>query len=394
LGEAQLRERVAQAEALNRTKDEFLAAVSHDLRTPLNAILGWAALLQSHPDTASVTTGLSVILRNAEAQAKLIDDILDMARLAAGNLSLELGQCNLVELVLDAVESIRPAAQARQIRLNVDVPEASDQHGLTADPARLRQVVWNLLSNAIKFSEPGGEVAISLERRETEFVIVVRDSGRGIDDAMLPLVFERFWQGDTSTARRSGGLGLGLAIVRHIVELHGGEVTASSAGAGRGAEFRVRLPASSLPVVANQSREEPLALGSEALAGVRVLVLDDEPDHRDFMATVLARAGAEVQLAPSAGHALDYIVDFNPEVLVSDIAMPDEDGYRFIQQVRALDWPAAQTVPALAVTAYTRPEDRAAALARGFSAHLGKPVLPASLVLTVQGLVRAQRLRA
>ncbi len=379
------------AEEASRVKDEFLATVSHELRTPLNAIMGWASLLQKRDANPNILKGLEVIYRNAHAQAKIIEDVLDVSRIVTGKLRLELTRTDLNIMIRDAIEVVRPSASAKNISLEFSNP--TDKSLLVADPERLQQVVWNLLSNSIKFTDSGGSVAIAVSQEQSSLAVTVTDSGRGIDPDFLPYVFDRFKQADGSTTRRVGGLGLGLAIVRHIVELHGGRVAASSAGLGKGATFSFRLPVRALA----QSSESPnraFAQGSEdlraqvspVLNGLRVLVADDEPDARDLLRTVLEQAGARVEAAASAAEAFDALQWFRPSVIVSDIGMPEEDGYGLIQRIRALDLERGGLVPAIALTAYARAEDKAKALAAGFSTHIAKPVISDELLRAVADL--------
>ncbi|HVY25163.1 MAG TPA: PAS domain S-box protein [Polyangiaceae bacterium] len=383
----------ASAEAAGRMKDEFLATVSHELRTPLNAILGWSSVLKQRSDPATLEKGLDVILRNAKAQSKIIEDILDVSRIITGKLALELKTLDVRELIADTIEVVRPSAAARRLTVHFENPP--EPHLLVADASRLQQVLWNLLSNAVKFSEPGGRVDIALEQEGSQLAISVSDQGRGIEPDFLPYVFERFKQEDSSTTRRYGGLGLGLAIVRHIVELHGGSAHVYSEGAGRGSRFKVLLPVratsfeSDAAVAgpstgATPSASEPVSVN---LTGVSVLVLDDERDARDLLELVLTSAGATVVKADSVANAFEQLRRFTPDVLVSDIGMPDEDGYSFIERVQALD--PQRRVRAIALTAYARSDDRLRALRAGFVAHLGKPVNPNDLASLVARLARS-----
>lgn len=393
--EAALQDRVAESEALHRVKDEFLAIASHELRTPLNAILGWSAVLRRLPPHERGDKGLDVIQRNAEAQAKLVDDILDVSRIITGKMRLETRVCDLTALVRDAVDVVRPSAVAKAIDLQVRCPTEPCQ--LVADPDRIAQVVWNLLSNAVKFSDRGGTVHVTLTKPGSQYALHVSDTGIGIEPDFLPFVFDRFKQADSSTTRRTGGLGLGLALVRHIVELHGGAVDARSDGPGTGALFTctfpiravvdtasVELPAAD--AVAAPTETTPGPADTRSLHGVRVLVVDDEADARELLATMLTHAGGQVQVAASAAEATEVLARFTPHVLVSDVGMPGENGYSLLRRVRASGPPASRQVPALALTAYTRRDDRDQALAAGFTAHLGKPVLQDTLIATVASL--------
>ncbi|HEX5656952.1 MAG TPA: PAS domain S-box protein [Polyangiales bacterium] len=378
------REAARRAEEANRVKDEFLATVSHELRTPLNAIVGWAALLRTRNADPSLARGLEVIHRNAFAQSRLIDDILDVSRIITGKLRFDVAPVDLVAVVRAATEVVLPSLTAKGISLVFTPPDA--EYTLSADPERLQQIVWNLLSNAVKFSSAGSQVTVSIARREGFYELSVRDSGQGIDPSFLPYVFDRFKQADSSATRRVGGLGLGLAIVRHLVELHGGEVLAESAGIGLGATFTIRLPVRGIVAVSSEPAQAAVVPSLEAerievrLQGARVLVVDDEEDARELVRTVLSEAGAEVCTAESAASALEAVHAFKPQLLLSDIGMPDEDGYSLIQRVRAL--PGGAKLPAVAMTAFVRGQDKARALNAGYNAHLGKPVLPDDLLRT------------
>ena len=381
------RERAARAESerAHVMKDEFLATLSHELRTPLNAILGWTALLsQPALPEPQRRKGLEVVDRNARAQARLIEDLLDMNRIVSGKLRLEMQDVDLGGVVADARRSLAPAAHAKQVALRASLP-AVPVH-VRGDPARLLQVVWNLLSNAIKFTPAGGEVTVGLEAEGGRARVAVTDSGEGIEPAHLERIFDRFAQADASTTRRHGGLGLGLAIVRQLVELHQGEVRARSEGLGRGATFTVELPTVAAPAreAAAQSRD---ATGT--LAGVRVLAVDDDGDARELMRLVLSERGADVRTAASAPEALDAIRTMRPDVLLSDIGMPGMDGYQLLRAVREL--PVGRDLRAAAITAFARESDRDEAIHAGFEAHLVKPISPEALVSVVSSLARAAR---
>jgi len=384
----------AEAEAANRLKDEFLATVSHELRTPLTAIVGWAAMLRAgglDPQTAA--RAVESIERNARAQTQIIEDLLDVSRIITGKLRLDARRVDLSAVVEAAVESVRPAAAAKGIRLEVAAgPEAGAAWG---DPARLQQVVWNLLANAVKFTPAGGEVAVSLGREDSRVRVAVSDTGQGISPDFLPFVFDRFRQADQRITRRHGGLGLGLAIVRHLVELHGGSVWAESEGPGRGSTFTVELPDASSAVANNTppAGAESHAVDDvgadeapQSLAGLRVLLVDDEPDARLLLTAVLEQRGAVVSAVATASEALSALPGFGPHILVSDIGMPDEDGYSLMRKVRALDPDRGGRVPAVALTAYAREEDRLRALLAGYQVHVAKPVNPSELVAVVVGL--------
>jgi len=383
----------AEAEMANRAKDEFLGVVSHELRTPLNAVLGWAQILRQNQrvnDAAFAKKGLEVIERNARAQAKLVDDILDVSRIVSGKLRIELRPMDLASAVRAAIEVICPVAEARGVMLRMSIEEDVPVSG---DPDRLQQVVWNLLSNAVSFTPKGGSVEVLLERGSQGARLVVRDSGRGIEPAFLPYVFERFRQADSSATRRHGGLGLGLAIVRDLVELHGGRVFAESEGLDKGAAFTVELPLRaptlelrSSAVPRPQQESEPMAtVAPRRLDRLKILVVDDDPDARELLATMLGGEGAEVVAAASAAEAFDIVSHLEPHVIVSDIGMPLEDGCAFLRRLRASGAPCAQT-PALALTAYAGPSDVERALHAGFQAHLPKPVEPEALVPLVTSL--------
>lgn len=379
----------------NRLKDEFLATVSHELRTPLTAILGWAHLLRGGQlDEESATGALETIERNARAQSQLIDDLLDVSRIITGKLRLDVRQVAPNSFIEAAIESLQPAAQAKDVRIQkvMDTGVVS----VAGDPARLQQVVWNLLSNAIKFTAKGGRVQVRLERINSHIEISVSDTGVGIKPEFLPHVFERFRQADQKTTRQHGGLGLGLAIVRHLVELHGGTVQAESPGEGQGATFVVKLPV--VPVYRKDNlaeRVHPAASESlpaygcpERLDGLKVLVVDDEADTRELLKVGLGHCGAEVLTAGSALEALEAIEEERPQLLISDIGMPDEDGYELIRQVRALPATRGGKIPAIALTAYARTEDRLRALRAGYQMHISKPVELAELVAVMASLVR------
>jgi PAS domain S-box-containing protein len=383
---------VHEAEAAGRLKDEFLATVSHELRTPLNAILGWASLLKTRGDTASLEKGIDVIHRNAKAQSKIIEDILDVSRIITGKLRLELGTVDLLTIIGDALEVVRPSAAAQGITVEVEAP--SEPVLLAGDAQRLQQVMWNLLSNAVKFNVPEGRIRVRLEQRGTQVSLAVSDNGKGIDLDFLPYVFDRFKQADGSTTRRYGGLGLGLAIVRHIVELHGGSVSVASEGLGRGATFSISLPVRAAVPPPEQQGEQPASSSGSGehhaqtgLQGIRVLVVDDERDARELLDVVLAQAGAQVAMASSVNEALARLNTFPADIVVSDIGMPDQDGYTLIARLNAVSAPG-QAIPAIALTAYTRSEDKLRALSLGFSAHVGKPVNPIDLIECIARLVR------
>ncbi len=377
----------ADAERTNRLKDEFLATLSHELRTPLNAILGWATILRTGGDDADIAQAVETIERNARVQARIIEDLLDMSRIISGKLRLETQPMDLVQVIGNAVESVRPAAQAKDIRL-LPVLDPS-LAPLLGDAGRMQQVVWNLLSNAIKFTPRGGCIQVFLEQAGPRVEITVADTGTGIPPAFLPYLFERFRQADGSSTRQHGGLGLGLSIVKHIVELHGGTVRAESEGEGRGAQFVVSLPLREArdmdpPSAPPGQSIELVPLGAEVdLTGVRVLVVDDEPDARLLVRRLLEERNAQVFTAGSYDQALAAFLRERPDCLVSDIGMPGRDGYALIRAVRRAEAAEGRFTPALALTAFARGEDRARALLAGYQGHLAKPVEPADLVSLV-----------
>jgi PAS domain S-box-containing protein len=379
--EGELRAQAEQLAAANRLKDEFLATLSHELRTPLNAILGWAQILSNEALPADRRRrGVATVARNAQMQAQLVDDLLDVSRIMNATLRLNLDIVDVRNAVAHALDAVRPGAEAKGLTLTTDIDPTLRVH---ADPVRLQQVVWNLLSNAVKFTAPGGRVTIAAHREDGAAAISVQDTGIGISPAFLPHVFERFRQADSSSTRTHGGLGLGLAIVRHIVELHGGTVAVTSEGEGRGAAFTVRLPSVARQAAAREAME--LHEGEDhQLAGVRVLVVDDDRDGLDVVEEMLRSAEAEVVCAESAEEALDVLDDFAPHALVSDLAMPTTDGFEFIRRLRA----SGRSLPAVALTAYGGTPERQAALRAGFDAHLVKPVLARTLVETLASLVR------
>jgi PAS domain S-box-containing protein len=363
-----LQERTAHAEA-NRVKDEFLATLSHELRTPLNAILGWSALARSKPIDADVERALTTIERNARMQVQLIEDLLDVSRVLAGKLRLDMAALDLTEVCDAAVEVVRPAAQAKGIHLHV-VYESQPLF-LIGDADRLQQVIWNLLSNAVKFTEAGGRVELHARQADRGFVrIFVRDTGKGIRPDFLAYVFDRFRQADSSSTRQYGGLGLGLSIARSLVESHGGTIEVASSGEGRGATFIVTLP--SRTAASHEAPGEAVS-GPRALETLRVLVVDDQLDERELLREMLTRHGAEVQTAASAEEAIETARRFEPHVLLSDIAMPGRDGHVLLRHIRSLDEPLSK-VPAIAVTAHARAEDRDRAFASGYQDYIAKPV--------------------
>lgn len=392
------------AEQANRVKDEFVATLSHELRTPISAILGWSHQLRTAAPQGDLAHGLEVIERNTRAQARMIDDLLDMSRIVAGKLRLEVHAVDLPAVIGAALDSLRPAAEARSIRLvQVLDPDAGPIKG---DPNRLQQVVWNLLSNAIKFTPKGGRVQVTLARVASHVEITVHDTGKGIGAEFLPQVFDRFRQEDASISRSHAGLGIGLAIVKHLVELHGGSVRAESEGEGKGATFTVTLPL--VPLVPPErgefrpERRRPTApaAGESAsnasfdlpsLAGLRVLLVEDDADSRAIVQRVLEAAGASVRAEESAAAALAALDRDPADVIVSDIGMPEQNGYQFMQAVRKRPPARGGRIPAVALTAFARTEDRTQALLAGYQAHVAKPAEPAELITTIASIAGRMR---
>jgi signal transduction histidine kinase/CheY-like chemotaxis protein len=382
-----------EAESANRAKDEFLATVSHELRTPLNAILGWAHMLRANKlDPTTRSRALETIERNAKSQAQLIEDILDVSRIVTGKLRLEVRPVELAAVVESAIDAVRPAADAREIRIEMNLdPRAGPVSG---DPNRLQQIVWNLAANAVKFTTKGGRVQVRLERVNSRVEITVCDTGQGISADFMPFVFDRFRQADATSTRRFGGLGLGLAIARHLTEMHGGTIQADSPGEGLGATFIVRLPLIATRVERRDpERIQPTAGGiasiqsSPRLEGVNVLVVDDERDTREMLSIMIGQLGAEVRACASSKEAMNLLADWRPDVIVSDIEMPDEDGYELIRKVRRSETDRGVShVPAVALTAYGRVEDRLRALAAGYQTHIAKPAEPAELAMVIASL--------
>ncbi|HWG28985.1 MAG TPA: response regulator [Steroidobacteraceae bacterium] len=375
-----------EAEGLSRLKDEFLATMSHELRTPLNAIFGWITLLRTRQlDEPTQARALETIERNARSQKRLIEDLLDASRIVTGKVSLELVSVDPRRVVEAALDAMLPAAQTKGLTL---VPQLDTRTGLVhGDFARLQQVVCNLLSNAIKFTASGGRVEVSLTRTGKMAQISVQDSGQGIKAEFLPHVFDRFRQEDGSISRRHGGLGLGLAIVRHLVELHAGSVEAHSEGEGAGARFVIHLPLRASSAASSIAVDAPIGRAVAAtLAGVRILVVDDEIEARELMSRILQDFGAEVALADSGHSALSMLFERRPHVLLADLGMPGMDGFALIEQVRALDPEFGGLTPAVAVTGYTSPQDRLRALQSGYQNHIAKPVEPEELAIVIASL--------
>ena len=386
-----------EAEQANRVKDEFLATVSHELRTPLNAVLGWARMLNSMElPRERMNHGIGIIERNALALARLIEDLLDVSRIVAGTLRLTPQPVDLIAVTHAAIETAGPLAHASGVALAFS-PDARESAPVSGDASRVQQVIGNLVSNAIKFTPAGGRVDVRVSRAVDHMEIRIADTGQGISPDFLPHVFERFRQADGAATRRHGGLGVGLAIVRQLVELHGGTVTAASPGTGQGATFTVCLPIltgvpeahHTMTFAERRAANPPATIPSELprLDALRILVIDDDEDGRDLTAMVLAQAGATVDAAASAAEALEILGTNQPDVLVTDIRLPGEDGYGLIRQIREHEAEHGGFLPAVALTGYTRAEDKAEALAAGFQAHLPKPIEPATLTTALAALV-------
>ncbi len=390
----ELRALHAESERVSRVKDEFLATLSHELRTPLNAILGWAHMLVTgRLDRGKQIAAANAILRNAQAQSRLVNDVLDVSRIVSGKLHLHVTPVDMAAVASAALDMIRPAADAK----NIGVSTAFVAHPIVVgDADRLQQIAWNLLSNAVKFTPKGGRVDVRLDQKDSHIVLTVSDNGIGIDPAFLPHLFERFRQADSSTTRQHGGLGLGLAVVRHMAELHGGTVDAWSAGRNQGTTFRVILPVRAVavsdiePGSASGAHDLRPAIeqGEPALDGTRVLVVDDEADAREMLQAALTQFGAQVRTAAGSREAYELIEQWHPDVLAADIGMPGEDGYSLIRHVRDLPREHGGSVPAIAVTAYAQEDDRERALSAGFQEHLPKPVDPRELAVAVSELVK------
>jgi PAS domain S-box-containing protein len=386
------REARSQAERASRMKDEFLATLSHELRTPLNAVLGWAKILRhGNLQGEELKQGLDIIERNARVQAQIIEDLLDMSRIISGKVRLDVRWIELSAVLNESIETLRSTAQAKGVYLQARLDPFAQP--ISGDPNRLQQVFWNLLNNAIKFTPKDGKVEVLLKHASTEVQVSVIDTGEGIAPEFLPYIFDRFQQGDASTTRRHGGLGLGLSIVKQLVELHGGNVRVQSEGMGKGATFSVHLP---LAAVYSESEKEgrlPEAtlrqnppMPEVSLADIQVLVVDDEIDARDLVKKLLEMAGATVSTAGSASEAMEHILAGRPDVLVCDIGMEEEDGYSFIRRLRAIEKKEEGVLPAVALSAYARSEDRTKAIRSGFQIHLAKPVEPAELLAVISSL--------
>jgi signal transduction histidine kinase/CheY-like chemotaxis protein len=396
-GQSMARATLSEVEAASRLKDEFLATVSHELRNPLAPILTWTQLLRSGSlDEAKTKRALEVIERNVVSQSQLIDDLVDVSRVVSGKFRLDVRPIDLVPVIKAAADAQIPASDAKQIRLRLVLDERAGV--MSGDSERLQQVMWNLISNAIKFTPKGGKVQVVLQRAESHLEIAVNDTGIGIDAAFLPHVFEPFRQGTGGSMRRHGGLGLGLSIVRHIVELHGGEITAHSDGLGLGSKFIVKFPLLAMARVPDPARRHPIAGDKLAdvhhgrLDGIRVLVVDDEPSASEAILELFNSCGAEARIAGSATEALVVFEGWQPDVLVSDIAMPGEDGYSLIRKIRLRPPERGGVIPAVALTAYAKIEDRVTILAAGFQMYLSKPADPNELIAVVSSLAKRRGL--
>ena len=379
---------LAESERINHIKDEFLTVLSHELRSPLSSILGWTKLLQTRRlDETKTIAALETIERNVKTQCRLIDDLLDMARVLRGKLSLNAAPVNLLGLIKSAIDTVQTAAIAKSIQIN---PVLWDIGQVSGDNVRLQQIVWNLLTNAVKFTPSGGRIDIRLEQIDNQAQITITDTGKGISPDFLPHIFESFRQEDASVTRKHGGLGLGMAIVYQLVEAHGGTVTADSPGEGKGATFTVRLPLINVNSKENQS--SPWPEQNLDLTGIRVLIIDDDPDSRELISMVIAQAGAEATTVASAAEFLNVLESFQPDVVVSDIGMPEVDGYTLLRQVRSLSPDQGGQVPAIALTAYAGEMDRQQAIAAGFQKHIVKPIEPDKLVVAIVSLLSRQAL--
>ncbi len=398
LAESQLARQTA--EAANRAKDEFIAQITHDLRSPLNAILGWTKVLRNKKlDEGMMAEALETIEKSADKQKNLIDDLLDLSRITSGKLRLDVRPLSLSQVIRSAMEVMMPACEAKGIDCITEL--ATEADAISGDSTRLEQVIWNLVSNAVKFTHGGGKVTVRLERADPYVRISVTDTGQGISAQHLPYIFNRYWQPGDAGGRRTAGLGLGLSLVKHIVELHGGTVTVESKGEGKGARFIINLPyravrlpseedpaAPSVEQTAQPTKSAPRVPAASVLAGLTILVVDDERDARELVSTILRQYGAEVRIAASASEALRLIIEAQPlpDLLVSDVSMPEEDGYSLIRKVRTLSVEQGGGMPAVALTAYGRMEDRIRALTAGFQMHLPKPIEPTELILVAANL--------
>lgn len=381
------------AETANRIKDEFLAIVSHELRSPLSPILGWSKLLKNRSLNAAATArALETIERNAQLQAQLIEDLLDISRILRGKLALNLETVNLIYTIEAALETVELAAEAKSIQINLHLDRQIGQ--IKGDSSRIQQIIWNLLSNAIKFTPPGGQIEVYLEQIDSQIQLRISDSGKGISPEFLPHVFEYFRQADSGTNRSYGGLGLGLAIVRQLVELHGGTVSAESLGEGQGATFTVCFPPlqPSLQLGSEDSNGShnpyPLSMLYDSLKGIHLLVVDDDADTREFLAFLLEQQGAMVTVAASANEALNIIMQSKPDLLLSDLGMPEVDGYTLIRKIRAMPNNLGGEIPAIALTAYAAETTQKQVFAAGFQLYISKPVEPSKLIAAIASLVK------
>lgn len=389
----------AEAEAANRTKDEFLATLSHELRTPLTAILGWSHLMRSKKlEENEVSRALDTIERNARSQSQLIDDLLDVSRIITGKLSIDRGPVDLSKVIDAAFDSVRPAAEAKSISFETTMPP--DRSFVLGDQTRLQQIFWNLFSNAVKFTPKGGNVKVAVSGVDSLMRVSVTDTGIGINPEFLPFIFDRFRQADGSTTREHGGLGLGLAIVRHLVDLHHGSVEVASEGKDLGATFTVVIPIANANIIVENGKGETVLYQSGdapgldpagLLDGIKVLIVDDEPDSRELLMTILTRCGSDVRCSDSAAQAIQEFHEWKPDLLVSDIGMPNEDGYSLIRKVRQLKSKRAKKIPAVALTAYATDEDRLQALSAGFQMHVAKPIEPESFVSSIAAVLGRNR---
>ncbi|MCU1385059.1 MAG: domain S-box [Acidobacteria bacterium] len=392
ISERELRNQIAasdqarqQAEEASRLKDEFLATLSHEIRTPLNAVIGWTRILQTQPSVRSRAHALDVIERNAMSQMRLVEDLLDMARIISGKLRLNIDTVSLDEVAQAAVDVVAPGAAAKKIA--IETCFSPDLPAISGDSERLQQVVWNLLSNALKFTEAGGRVRVDIVHDGAAVRLTVRDSGQGIAPDFIPYVFDRFRQADASASRRHGGLGLGLSLVRQIVELHGGKVGVESGGVTQGSTFWMTLPA--VPEMERRTAARVAPADPVTLDGIRILIVDDETDAREMMVAMLENFGATVNALAGAAEAIALLQSggFDADVLVSDVGMPGTDGFELIRSIRKLDSPKTRALPAIAVTAYANPEDRVKALVAGYQNHIPKPVDSAALAAAIVQLI-------
>jgi PAS domain S-box-containing protein len=373
-----------EAEEANRLKDDFLATLSHELRTPLTAILGWVKMLRAGQlDESDIPHALETIERNTEIQNQLIEDLLDVSRIIAGKILLEIRPVQMSTIIETALTSILPSAEVKGVQVISHIQANSSK--ISVDPRRIQQILWNLLSNAVKFTPQGGEINVSLSEQHNWLEISIKDNGIGIENEILTKIFERFRQADTSKTRRHSGLGLGLAIVRHLTEAHGGTIEATSEGEEMGSTFTLRLPIAPQKQAAIPTAELPKIIGADKLRldGIRLLVVDDDEDNRDLLKTLLSHYGAIVTVASSAAEAMSLLLDSPPDILISDIGMPDEDGYQFMTKVRKLSKEKGGNIPAIALTAFAKIEDREKALSVGFQKHIAKPIDPTAFVKVI-----------